>query len=286
MAPIIGTKNKRSPNGHFVTSVEIEAIISMCNEGMSAHNIGRAINRPGRTVARIIKKNGMSTGFRRITQKEKDDAIFLYLFSFSITEIARELGYCEHVISRVIAESGNRKVEPFRFRKTLKPDDDAEIARRYESGEPVASISESYEMPRHAIQGAIRRGGGTLRPHHEAHANAGIYRSAKQQGIRFCEWKDYVTPKKKRARTTSAYKEWQSAVFKADDYTCLLCKERGGKLSAHHILTFAKHEDKRYDTDNGVTVCTNCHYKVNHREHLYEQQFLEHVAQRKQNAKL
>lgn len=55
------------------------------------------------------------------------------------------------------------------------------------------------------------------------------------------------------------YREWRRNVYERDDYTCLSCGERGGKLNAHHIQAYAKFPELRTDVDNGVTLCYDCH---------------------------
>jgi 5-methylcytosine-specific restriction endonuclease McrA len=63
------------------------------------------------------------------------------------------------------------------------------------------------------------------------------------------------------------YKEWRCAVFARDDYTCRRCGGRGGHLHAHHILSWARHPDDRYDVDNGVTLHGECHREVHRAMH-------------------
>lgn len=55
------------------------------------------------------------------------------------------------------------------------------------------------------------------------------------------------------------YKEWRTAVFKKDNYTCVFCKERGGEIQADHIKPWATHPKLRYDIKNGRTLCIDCH---------------------------
>jgi len=60
------------------------------------------------------------------------------------------------------------------------------------------------------------------------------------------------------------YRDWQKAVFTHDDYTCVRCGKRGWYLNAHHIMEFAQYPELRYDPDNGVTLCLDCHYSIVH----------------------
>lgn len=63
------------------------------------------------------------------------------------------------------------------------------------------------------------------------------------------------------------YKEWRKAVFERDNWTCQVCKKRGGAIEAHHIKEFAKHPSLRTQLINGQTLCTICHKKI-HRERI------------------
>lgn len=55
------------------------------------------------------------------------------------------------------------------------------------------------------------------------------------------------------------YKQWRKAVFERDNYTCQICKERGGKLNADHIKPWMLFPKLRYVIDNGRTLCFDCH---------------------------
>ena len=63
-------------------------------------------------------------------------------------------------------------------------------------------------------------------------------------------------------RRRTDYINWRTTVFKRDNHTCQHCCERGGKLNAHHIKSFAKYPQYRLDVDNGITLCLSCHNEM------------------------
>lgn len=65
-----------------------------------------------------------------------------------------------------------------------------------------------------------------------------------------------------RRINNSAHKEWRKRVFERDNYTCQCCGDNsGGNLNAHHILNYSEYEDLRYDINNGITLCEDCHFE-------------------------
>ena len=54
------------------------------------------------------------------------------------------------------------------------------------------------------------------------------------------------------------FKIWREEVFKRDGNSCQKCgsKER---INPHHIFNFAQHIDKRFDVNNGITLCHKHH---------------------------
>jgi 5-methylcytosine-specific restriction endonuclease McrA len=51
--------------------------------------------------------------------------------------------------------------------------------------------------------------------------------------------------------------------FERDHYTCLVCGEVGGRINAHHIKSFKDYPELRFEVDNGITLCINCHKLTN-----------------------
>ncbi len=61
----------------------------------------------------------------------------------------------------------------------------------------------------------------------------------------------------------SIYQNWRRKVFERDSYTCQMCEDkRGNNLNAHHLDSWAEFPERRYDVDNGQTLCEECHTLV------------------------
>lgn len=118
--------------------------------------------------------------------------------------------------------------------------------------------------------------------------------SAHYQGITVEEWEDFITPENTRIRGSSEYRDWRNKVFERDNYTCQCCgaRSRTGRaviLHAHHLESFAANKDERFEVNNGVTLCDECHdaRKVGSFHNLYgttnntKAQYEEYIALRR-----
>lgn len=83
--------------------------------------------------------------------------------------------------------------------------------------------------------------------------------SCRQRGIRVEDFKGFSTTEQHMSRNNTYYKEWKNKVLKRDNYTCQRCGKRGGKLNVHHLYNFSEHKELRYNIDNGIVFCEECH---------------------------
>ena len=67
-------------------------------------------------------------------------------------------------------------------------------------------------------------------------------------------------------RRCSEYREWREKVFARDNFTCAFCGAHGVVLNAHHIKYYADCPELRYDINNGVTLCVECHKALHRKE--------------------
>ena len=77
-------------------------------------------------------------------------------------------------------------------------------------------------------------------------------------------------------RKLPEYGVWRLTIYIRDNFECKSCMKHGGKLNAHHLKSLKKIilENKidslkkaleckeLWDTDNGVTLCPDCHKNI------------------------
>jgi transposase len=78
-------------------------------------------------------------------------------------------------------------------------------------------------------------------------------------GAKCWNWKGGITPARVRLRISLDMKLAREACFERDDYICRSCRQRGGKLNAHHIWPFQRFPEWRFELWNLMTLCKRCH---------------------------
>jgi len=85
---------------------------------------------------------------------------------------------------------------------------------------------------------------------------------SRQKGCKSHRWQGGKTSEAMTIRGSSAYADWRKSVFERDNFTCMHCGQRGGKLHADHIKPFSTHPELRLELSNGRTLCKPCHLKT------------------------
>lgn len=67
-------------------------------------------------------------------------------------------------------------------------------------------------------------------------------------------------PRNRNGRKRSKFRK---QVLKRDEYTCQMCGRKEntgfGRLEVHHIKSWHKYPELRWEVSNGITLCHKCH---------------------------
>ncbi len=89
---------------------------------------------------------------------------------------------------------------------------------------------------------------------------------ADEHGLRYFgeENNKYKGDAARRKNRTSQHSRWATKVIQRDLYKCMRCNVSGevATLQAHHIFPFELFPNKRNDIENGITLCSKCHWEV------------------------
>lgn len=105
----------------------------------------------------------------------------------------------------------------------------------------------------------------------EAHrANMAQARKGVYVGERNGNWKGGVTVERLRLRGSREYREWRAAALRLRGGQCQDCGAQDGavceccgtriKLHVHHVESFAKVPELRFDPTNSEVLCPKCHW--------------------------
>lgn len=89
-------------------------------------------------------------------------------------------------------------------------------------------------------------------------------------------WKGGLTQIHLRERGSRQYKEWRKAALELRGNACQGCGAVDGrtceccwtqvKLHVHHLVSFAKFPDRRFDPENSEILCPKCHWQRHYRK--------------------
>ncbi|NCU40118.1 hypothetical protein EOL99_04515 [Candidatus Falkowbacteria bacterium] len=82
-------------------------------------------------------------------------------------------------------------------------------------------------------------------------------------------WKGGISKENQKVKNSLDYAQFIRQVYLRDKYTCIKCKQVGGKLNVHHIENFSQVVEKRTCISNGITMCLKCHRKF-HKKYGYQ----------------
>lgn len=125
---------------------------------------------------------------------------------------------------------------------------------------PKTEFKKGYHSPTEFKKGYKRPHGWKKRIHlSEKHKKHLSENHADFRGKKHWNWQGGVAYYRDTIEQSPEYKQWRKAIFERDGYTCLVCGEVGGRLNAHHIKSFKKYPEVRFEVNNGITLCIDCH---------------------------
>jgi hypothetical protein len=90
-----------------------------------------------------------------------------------------------------------------------------------------------------------------------------LERNHLMRGEKAYHWKGGKTQRERKILMgRQEYRLWRMGVLERDSYTCQACGIRGVFMHCHHIKPWLKYIELRYEVDNGVTLCRECHELV------------------------
>lgn len=84
--------------------------------------------------------------------------------------------------------------------------------------------------------------------------------SCSKQNINIEDFKDFKQKDNERLRKQFNTAGLHKTCFIRDNYTCQICGKSGGTLNAHHIEPWNVNIELRFNINNLITLCVQCHH--------------------------
>lgn len=72
-------------------------------------------------------------------------------------------------------------------------------------------------------------------------------------------WYFVVEEKKYDRFQDGRHIEWSEEVKRRNGFRCQVCQRKGQKLHSHHKNCYSYFWTERFDLENGITLCEDCH---------------------------
>lgn len=196
--------------------------------------------------------------------------------TLTIKEIAEQIGMSQETVRRTMVRHGiarKRSGPRPEFLPSIQ-DLDAlyqqmsmqQIARRYGVGQTAVwkKLKEYGIVLRDYENGGHRKKPGRVFSE-EHRRKIGIASTGRKSN-----WKGGLTEIHAKLRRSGAYKQWKLASLAKSQNKCEQCGKMNGEiceccgtkivLHVHHIKSFAKFPETRFDPENSEVLCPKCHY--------------------------
>jgi len=83
-------------------------------------------------------------------------------------------------------------------------------------------------------------------------------------GSQNANWKGGITEGIRLFRKSNRYQQWRKEVLEKTGYVCELCDRKAN--NAHHIKPIKQFPELRFELNNGMALCPDCHRKIHRKE--------------------
>lgn len=173
-------------------------------------------------------------------------------------EIGAQFSVSGDVVRRRLRDAGIRIRHHNETKRGAKARNRSDVNERrvvsayQKDGETIDSVASAFGVNRKVIRRILGEHGVPLKPLSIVRPIAGALNP---------NWRPELSDEERSARRdTFRQAEWREAVYQRDAFTCRRCGDgNGGNLNAHHIVAHCEDEALRWDVDNGITLCGECH---------------------------
>lgn len=202
----------------------------------------------------------------------------LYQF-YSCEQIGKQIGKSAEFVRRKLHEFGI-EIRKVGGRRSFDPPKRVLEALYQEM--PMAKMADHFKVGETVVFKRLKEHGIELTEHKnhrlkpgrkfsEAHVEKlrEVGRARAQLGASNPNWRGGLTDINRKIRGGWQYREWKKNSLKRANYCCEDCGVKDGslceccgtkiKLHAHHIKSFAKYAELRFDPQNSEVLCPKCH---------------------------
>jgi len=210
----------------------------------------------------------------------QEEVIKIYSEVKTVSKFAERLGIGEGTASRIIKEAG---IKPH-VGGIMKFNPDIELLNKQYQEMSMAQIAKLYGVGETTVWAKIKEFGikyqgsednnGQRRKRppltDQQRMNMSKARVGKYRGEQGGNWQGGKAEENRLLRQSLSYKLWRKAALELRGNACQDCGAKEGinceccgtsvKLHVHHVFSFAKYPDKRFDPSNSEVLCPKCHY--------------------------
>lgn len=255
---------RRKLNWHGTQKEFDEKIIEYHLDGLRTPKISLLLNVSESSVSRRLRKLGYTLKSQPIEMKIKDveiKIIILHFLGFSATKISKILGVSIKPITRCMRNIG--LTVRMAGKDLYDATRDEYILSEYTSGKSLIKIAKELDTSHEVIKNHLRKMGIVEFRTKKSYVNE---YSRDRVGKNNPNWRGGVSTENETIRGSNEMFEWKYKVIGRDNFICQNCG-KNGNICAHHIRTFSKYPELRFDVNNGVTLCKMCHREIHSKKY-------------------